>query len=81
MARRERRRHERNWRKSGFQVHRQLYVDQRKRVNDMMDQAKQDHYRKELEGADTKTVFKRVNTLLKKPVKTLPAYDSATNGA
>ena len=56
-------------------------MDQRKRVNDMIDQAIQDHYRKELEGADTKTVFKRVNTLLKKPVKTLPAYDSATNGA
>ena len=50
----------RDWRKSILQVHRQLYVDQRKRV-DLIDQAKQDHYhdyRKELEGADTKTFFK-----------------------
>ena len=77
MARRERRRHERKWRKSRLHVHRQLHVAQHKLVNDMIDQAKQDYYRKELEGADPKTVFKNLNILLNKPAKTLPAYDSA----
>ena len=78
-ARNLRRKHERKWRKSRLDVHRELYVTQRNHVNDLIDKAKQDYYRGELEGADTKTVFKTVNKLLNKSAKTLPAHDSAKN--
>ena len=76
-ARNLRRKHERKWRKSRLEMHRRLYVTQRYHVNDLIDKAKQDYYRLELEGADTITVFKTVNKLLNKSAKTLLAHDSA----
>ena len=77
VARNLRRKHERKWRKSRLDVHRELHVTQRYHVNDLIDKAKQDYYRGELEGADTKTVFKTVNKFLNKSAKNLPAHDSA----
>ena len=77
-ARRKRRKYERWWRKSNLEAHRQLYVDQRKLVNDMLDKAKQDFYKGKLDGADTKVVFKTVNNLLNKNTKILPAHSDSS---
>jgi len=76
-ARRLRRRLERRWRKSRLDVDRQQYIDQRTITNEMIDSAKQSYYRNELDGADCKTVFKKVNGLLNKNTKALPVHDSA----
>ncbi len=76
-ARRLRRKYERAWRKSKSDAHRELYVNQRNLVNNLLDEAKQRYYKDQLEGADTKTVFKTVNTLLNRTNKVLPVYDDA----
>jgi hypothetical protein len=75
--RRLRRKLERKWRKSKLDVHRQMYANQRALVNNMIDKAKQDYYKNELGGADTKSVFKTVNTLLNKDTKILPVHSDA----
>ena len=76
VARRFRRKYERMWRKSKLEVHHELYVAQRIVVNDLIDNAKKEHYRTEFEHADTKTIFKKVNTLLNQGVKVLPDHES-----
>jgi hypothetical protein len=43
----------------------------------MIDQSKQSYYKSELVNADSKTVFKKVNSLLNKDTKVLPAHESA----
>ncbi len=78
-ARRLRRKYERKWRKSKLDVDRQLYVDQRELVNNMTDKAKQDYYKNELDGADSKSVFKTVNKLLNKNKKVLPVHSNASD--
>ncbi|XP_072017488.1 uncharacterized protein [Amphiura filiformis] len=77
VARRLRRKYERKWRTTGLEIHRQIYIDQRKMVNEMIDTAKKEHYRSEFEQADSKTMFKKVNSLLGKGTKILPAHESA----
>ncbi|XP_072046572.1 uncharacterized protein [Amphiura filiformis] len=76
-ARRVRRKHERKWRKSRLEVDHQLYVVQREQVNSLICVAKQEYYKNELAQADTKTVFKKVNTLLNRSTKALPAHESS----
>ena len=60
QARRVRRKLERRWRKSRLTVDRQIYIEQRTTTNLMIEKSKQDYYNKELENADSKTVFKKV---------------------
>ena len=43
----------------------------------MIDSAKQSYYKNVLDGADCKTIFKKVNGLLNKNTKVLPVHDSA----
>ena len=77
VARRLRRKYERMWRKSKLEVHRGLYVDQRKVVNDLLDSLKVEHYRSEFEYADSKTIFKKVKSLLNQGATVLPDHTSA----
>jgi hypothetical protein len=76
-ARRLRRKLERKWRKSRLQTDRQVYIEQRTATNVLIETSKQNYYKKELEHADCKTVFKKVNGLLGNNVKILPALESA----
>lgn len=76
-ARRLRRKFERKWRKSRLSIDRQHYIEQRTVTNTMIDKAKQDYYRSELEHADCKTIFRKVNGLLNKNTKVLPIHESA----
>jgi hypothetical protein len=75
-ARRVRRKHERKWRKSRLEVDHQLYAVQREHVNSLICVAKQEYYKNELAQADTKTVFKKVDSLLNRNTKTLPGHVS-----
>jgi hypothetical protein len=54
-----------------------MYIEQNKLVNSMIDNSKQSHFKTQLENADSKTVFKIVNTLLNKDNKILPEHNSA----
>ena len=75
-ARRERRKYERKWTKSRLECDHLLYAEQRNSVNDLIDKAKQDYFKGVFDQADTKTVFKEVNSLLNRNTTTLPAHES-----
>ncbi|XP_072033092.1 uncharacterized protein [Amphiura filiformis] len=77
QSRRFRRKLERKWRKSRLESDRQQYITQRTVTNEMIEMSKQNFYRNELENADNKTVFKKVNGLLNRFTKVLPAHESA----
>ena len=45
-------------------------------MNDLIDKAKQDYFKGVFDQADSKTVFKEVNSLLNRNTTTLPAHES-----
>jgi hypothetical protein len=59
-----RRRLERQWIKSGLEVHRQMLVQQGKIVVTMISKAKSDYFRVKLSNCPTKIMFREVNSLL-----------------
>ena len=67
-AKQERRQAERAWRKSGLEVHKQNFMEMRNKVNNMIKQAKQIHYKELIDNnkSDTRLLFKVVNKLLGK---------------
>jgi hypothetical protein len=60
------RRAERAWRKSGLTVHRQIYIDKRKLVNNVIRSSKTEYYKGLIEDhkGDTKKLYKITNELL-----------------
>lgn len=76
-SRRLRRKLERKWRKSRLNTDRQLYIEQRTATNALIEKSKERYYKNEFKNADCKTMFKKVNDLLNKNVKTLPIHESA----
>ncbi|XP_072015021.1 uncharacterized protein [Amphiura filiformis] len=76
-ARRVRRKLEKKWRRTGrLEVHHQLYLDQHKLVNTMIESAKKAYFRDKLKNADSKSAFRTINGLLNNNNKTLPTHDS-----
>ena len=78
-AKQERRRLERTWRKSKLEVHKQMFREQCKLVNDMLLYAKTTFYSEKIRafGKDQKKLFASANTLLKKNNNTnLPTNES-----
>jgi len=73
-AKQQRRRAERKWRSSNLQVDREVFIQQRDNVNQMIEEAKRNHYRGQVNGCkDSKQLFKIVNKLLgKKTEAVLP---------
>lgn len=55
-------------------AHHELYIEQNKLVNLLINDAKVAYYKSKLDHADVKTVFKLVNTLLNKNKKILPNH-------
>ena len=79
-AKTERRKAERQWRKSKLSIHRQNYVEKKHIVNKLVDQAKKDYYSGKISECanDQKQLFKIVNSLFHKSKDTpLPSFESA----
>ncbi|XP_072028462.1 uncharacterized protein [Amphiura filiformis] len=74
-ARQDRHRVERKWRKSRSESDSQKYVTARNNVTKRIVEAKQFYYSDKLSGANTKTVFQTVNSLLNSKVKPLPVHN------
>jgi hypothetical protein len=73
-----RRRLERKLKKSGLEVHKQMYIDQRRVVADLVDHAKSQYYQDKFDSANTKTTFKLVNNLLNQNTSS-PLPSSSSN--
>ena len=71
-ARALRRANEKRWRTTKLEVHRQIFVEHRTAVNNMIKRAKRAHYESVLSSLDQRTCFRVVNTLLKPPGTILP---------
>ncbi|XP_072046481.1 uncharacterized protein [Amphiura filiformis] len=75
-AKQERRKRERQFKKSGLAVHKELYADQCLSYKQLLDDAKTSYHRKELADADQHDLFRVVDKLVKPKVGTvLPAHD------
>ena len=81
QAKQQRRRAERKWRSTGLHVDREVFIEQRDHVNQMIEDAKQNHYRDQVNGCeDLKQLFKIVNKLLgKKTDAVLPSKISVSS--
>jgi len=78
QAKKLRRKYERQWRMSKLTIHRQLYLQQRDKVNTLIDKAKSNFFEcKIAECPDQKTLFKVVDDMLhRKGKELLPNCDS-----
>jgi len=76
LARRNRRRLERKWSKSGNPDDHRLYLDEIHAFSKLVRASKTTYYMKQLDAADNKTVFRTMNTLLNKNAIALPYTDS-----
>ena len=74
--RRERRRAERAWRKSGLVVHKEIYVQARDRFNRCVEEAKSTYYKDRLQTRDKKVTFKVLKSLLNSQESTLPDHSN-----
>ena len=74
-ARRVRRRLERKWQKHNTDETRKAYKEQHIKVNKLIFSAKETFYKTKLATADSKTMFRILNSLLNKGGKVLPVCD------
>ena len=72
LARRKRRRVERRWKKTGLEIHRQMFLQQRESVAKLIDETKQKYYLNVLTGSTMKDMHKTVRELLNTGGKILP---------
>ena len=81
-ARKLRRVHERKWRHIRLEIDRQLYCNQRKKVNELINVAKIEYYSSQITdcSGDQKKLFKVVNGLLHQAKKT-PVLPSSVSDA
>ena len=73
-ARQLREANERRWRATGLDVHRQIYVQHRSKVNMMITEAKRKFHCDKLTTGDPKTCFIILNSLLKLSAEKLPTH-------
>ncbi len=73
LARRERRKLERRWRKTQDPNDRRAYLDQVHSLDKIIRSEKSVYYKDKLSSADNKTIFKTMNTLLNKSMPSLPS--------
>lgn len=80
-AKRERRKYERRWRKSGLTIHQELYKDQCKIVRSLIKSSKMEFYANLIteNKSDHKVLFSAIDRMLNlKPEKSYPTCDSST---
>jgi len=75
VARKLKRRCERKFRKSKLDTDRQKYLEQKIITDKVIQEAKADYFKGQLEGADAKTIFATLNGLLNKNARPLPDDD------
>ena len=78
-AKKLRRKYEKRWRKSQLTVHREIYIEQKKTLSELINHAKTNYYTDKVMacGKDQKSLFKVINTLLSKDNSSLlPTYSS-----
>ena len=79
-ARRIRRKFEKKWRKTGLEVYHEQYLNENKKVNELIENAKKIYISEKLQTANnSKTVYRVVNELLNNSNKVLPAHENAEN--
>ena len=81
-AKQRRRQKERMWRKTGLTVHREIFLEERNRVNEFIIQAKRAYYRNAITdcGNDTKRLFRLTSEVLgKKKSLSMPSPDLPMN--
>jgi len=79
QKKREKRKAERNWRRTGLTVHKEIYIDERKHLNILISRSKREFYQQQISTSSCKqsTLFKCVDDLLnKKKVTSLPSHES-----
>jgi len=79
MAKQERKKAERKWRKTKLLVDREIYIEKKRNVNKLIDKAKKDFYAGIIaeSSKDQKKLFKVVDSLLHNSKETpLPSYES-----
>jgi hypothetical protein len=72
-----RRKMERKWRKSGLEIHRQMFRVQRNKVALLVQKAKSEYFKNELVHCDSKKLFKGVKSLVNDSAVVLPKYGSS----
>ena len=75
-ARRERWRSERKWRKTLTKTDHESYIEQNNIVSNMILTSKTEYYKNTLADADSKTMYRTVNTLLNKTTAVQPSTSS-----
>ena len=80
-AKQQRRQKERLWRKTGLTVHRDLFMEERKQVNDMILEAKRTFYREAIMscGQDTKRLFHLTSEIMGKTITSTVPMDLSPN--
>jgi exonuclease III len=79
-AKRECRRAERKWRSTKLTIHQEIYLAALKSVTSLIESAKKQFYREQVESANQKSVYKLANDLLYKSKDlALPLSDSASD--
>ncbi|XP_064650036.1 uncharacterized protein LOC135501716 [Lineus longissimus] len=76
QLRRERRRTERAWRKSGLVVHKEIFIQARDCVNRCVEKAKATYYKDRLQSGDKNVIFRVLKHLLNTSGCSLPDHDS-----
>ena len=75
---RERRRCERQFCKSGLEVHKRIYREQCKKYSAMLEEAKSNYHKLQLKDCDQKQLFRKVDKMCSAGSdKTLPSHDNA----
>lgn len=75
---REKRRSERKWVRSGLEIHKQIHRETSKRYYDAIKEAKQTYYKNKVMNSDQKQLFQLIDGLFKiKGTHILPSHDSA----
>ena len=77
VARRERRRTERKWRKTRLDSDRRLFIKANNHVCDVVQSAKEDYFKEKLSTSTVKDVFATIQFLLNRKTNHLPIHDSA----
>lgn len=77
-ARKLRRYNEKKWRKSGLEIHRQIFMQHRAEVTAMIVKAKAAHYKEMLGSSDMKSCFQIMDSLLNNSERKLPSSKNMT---
>ncbi len=77
LARQDRRRAERKWRKSRSNSDRDQYLSAKKHVKNLTVVTKQTYFKERLSDCNAKDMYRTLNSLLNKDTQHLPYYDSA----